>query len=580
MNEPRTDMTAGGRPQPAGKSLREFVTLSRQIMHLANEKTRRGEFLRDLSKRLLEFSGCDALELRLRGNVEYRWRAVRRPEESFEYLPLRPDEPSRSISFERGNVLALKGIVYDELSGAIGSEEPCFTTYGSFSTGDVVETARRYSYPDEIRLNVFPDTSSVALIPFAIDVDNYGILRLESTRRAAFSLDIIESYETVAETLGLAIAQRRAQAALHERVKELTCLYSIARVVEDGTASVDAVIGRIVTLLPPGWQFPEIAVARIALDGQEYATDGFEAARRRQVARIVVNGASRGTVEVGYIADVEHAANAMFLKEEEHLIEGVARELGAFLERRQAAEDRSRLEAQLRHADRLATIGQLAAGVAHEINEPLGSILGYAQLARRGEDLPEGTRDDLDRIITASLQAREIVNKLKLFARQAPIRKVSVSVARVVDEALSLIETRCASEGIELVRTANTPLPDVSADPVQLKQVVVNLAVNAIQAMPGGGTLSVSIDSDGRSAVVEVKDTGVGMTQEVLDQLFNPFFTTKDVGEGTGLGLSVVHGIVTAHGGAIDVESEVGKGSRFIVRLPVRDDSGTAVTSD
>jgi signal transduction histidine kinase len=545
-------------------------------MQSANRETRRGDFLRALSKLLLQFSGCDALELRLRGNVEYRWRAVSRPEESFVF------EPSRVGELEDGSTLSeVKGMprltaaIHDELEGVIDPAAECFTPSGSFWTGDLAQTVFRHSSAKGIRLNVFPGANSVALVPFAIDVNNFGILRLECSRRNAFSLDTIESYEVVGETLGLAIAQRRSQAALHERVKELACLYGIARIVEDSTASVDEAIERIVKLLPPGWQFSESAVARITLDGKEYATGGFEAARSRQVAEIMVNGQCRGTVEVGYIIDVAEAVNGVFLKEEAHLIEGVAREIGEFLDRRQAAVERLNLEAQLRHADRLATIGQLAAGVAHEINEPLGSILGYAQLAQKGGEFPESTAEDLNKIIAASLQAREIVNKLRLFARQAPIQKVPVSIARILDEALSLVENRCANEGIALVRHVEEGLPDVPAAPVQLKQVVVNLVVNAMQAMPGGGILTVSTRFDHSSAVVEIEDNGVGMTEDVMDQIFNPFFTTKDVGEGTGLGLSVVHGIVSAHGGTIDVESEEGKGSKFTVRLPYRVGPGT-----
>jgi signal transduction histidine kinase len=566
-------MEAEDQPQSTGKLPRGFITLSRQIMNLANQGIPRVEFLQELSKLLLRFSGCDALELRIRGKHEYRWRAVCRPEQSFVYEALGVDEPESgpTSSDERGS-LSLGRIVHDELEGKVDHAAPCFTPHGSFWTGDVVDTVTRHSTQNDDRLGVYADTTSMALIPFAIDVDNFGILRLENALRDEFTLEMIELYEAVMETLGLAIAQRRAQAALRERVKELACLYSIARVVEDSTGDVEEALEQIVRILPPAWQFPEVAVARITLDGHAYSPGDFEAARSRQVAKIVVNGRSRGEVEVGYVEDVQHVVNGPFLEEEEQLIRGVARKIGAFLERRQAAAERVKLEAQLRHADRLATIGQLAAGVAHEINEPLGSILGYAQLAGKGCDLAEDTANDLKKIVAASLQAREIVTKLKLFARQAPIEVSWVSVAPVVDYALTLVETRCANEGIEIVKRVESDLPDVPADPVQLKQIMVNLIVNGIQAMPNGGTLTVVASCDESSVVIEVRDTGMGMTEEVMEQIFNPFFTTKDVGEGTGLGLCVVHGIVTAHGGTTDVESEVGKGSKLTVRLPFQAD--------
>jgi signal transduction histidine kinase len=121
---------------------------------------------------------------------------------------------------------------------------------------------------------------------------------------------------------------------------------------------------------------------------------------------------------------------------------------------------------------------------------------------------------------------------------------------------------------------------EILADQVQLKQVVVNLVVNSIQAMAGGGRLTVVISRDDSTAVIEVEDTGAGMTEDAMDQIFNPFFTTKDVGQGTGLGLCVVHGIVAAHGGTVGVESEVGKGSKFTVRLPFEAQPGSEVNHE
>jgi signal transduction histidine kinase len=246
----------------------------------------------------------------------------------------------------------------------------------------------------------------------------------------------------------------------------------------------------------------------------------------------------------------------------------VARAIGQFVDRHEAERQQLQLQEQLRHADRLATVGQLTAGIAHEINEPLSSILGFAQLARKDRDLADSTANDLSKIVAASLQAREIVNKLKVFARQAPIQKAWVSVADVVDDALTLVESRCLHQGVELVRRVVSELREVYLDPGQLKQVVVNLAVNALQAMPDGGTLTVVMGRDDSCTIIEVQDTGIGMSDEVVGQIFNPFFTTKDVGEGTGLGLCVVQGIVTAHGGTINVESDEGKGTNFTIRLP------------
>jgi signal transduction histidine kinase len=145
-----------------------------------------------------------------------------------------------------------------------------------------------------------------------------------------------------------------------------------------------------------------------------------------------------------------------------------------------------------------------------------------------------------------------------------------------MQEGMYFLESRCTKEGIKLVRRLQEDLPDVMADPSQLHQVLVNLVVNAIQAMPRGGTLTLATRADTGRACLMVEDTGVGMSAEVMEQLFMPFFTTKEVGEGTGLGLAVVHGIVTAHKGVVKVNSEVGRGSTFEVCLPT-DDSGSPI---
>ena len=150
-----------------------------------------------------------------------------------------------------------------------------------------------------------------------------------------------------------------------------------------------------------------------------------------------------------------------------------------------------------------------------------------------------------------------------------PPKKALINLNKVVEEGLYLFESRCMKEGIELVRDLSPDLPEVHADPSQLNQVLVNLVINAVQAMPSGGRLTLRTlhDKDHISLIVE--DTGTGMDGEVLKKIYTPFFTTKDVGQGTGLGLPVVHGIVTSHGGSINVESNVNQGTRFEIQLPL-----------
>ncbi|MDD4051684.1 MAG: ATP-binding protein, partial [candidate division Zixibacteria bacterium] len=254
---------------------------------------------------------------------------------------------------------------------------------------------------------------------------------------------------------------------------------------------------------------------------------------------------------------------------ERNLINEIARQVGLIVEHWETEQETARLQEQLRHADRLATVGQLSAGVAHELNEPLVAILGFAQLLKGSPDLSNQAARDVEKIINASLHAREIIRKLMLFTRQMPARKAKCDFNQLISEGLYFLESRCAKEGIVIIRELEDGLPQFLADQSQLYQVLVNLAVNAVQAMPQGGKLTIRTRSDAENVYMTVEDTGIGMNAEVQKQLFIPFFTTKDVGQGTGLGLAVVHGIISAHGGSITVNSVVGKGSTFEVRLPL-----------
>jgi len=365
------------------------------------------------------------------------------------------------------------------------------------------------------------------------------------------------------------------KAALTERVKELTCLYGIAQIAGQPDISLEEIIQRIVNLLPPAWQYPETAFARIILDGISYTTQGFHECRQKQTAEIIVGGVPRGFVEMVYVEEKPELDEGPFLKEERNLIDGVAGQIALVVEQRQAEEDKVKLHNQLLHADRLATIGMLAAGVAHELNEPLGNILGFAQLAKKGDGVPVVVKQDIEKIEAASLHARDIIRKLLVFARQAPPKKAQVNLNQVVEDGLYFFEARCAKEGIEIVRLLSTDLPAITADPAQLNQLVVNLVVNALQSMPGAGKITVQTRFCDHNVYLIVEDTGAGMSKEVLDKIFIPFFTTKDVGHGTGLGLPVVYGIVTAHSGSINVKSEPGCGTRFEIQLPVAEPEDT-----
>jgi PAS domain S-box-containing protein len=259
---------------------------------------------------------------------------------------------------------------------------------------------------------------------------------------------------------------------------------------------------------------------------------------------------------------------------------------------RHAAEDElRRLEKQLRLAQRLEAMGTLAGGIAHDFNNILGAILGYGEMALRG--VPKGgrLRRDLDSIMTAGERGRALVDRVLAFSRSGLGERVPVHVEKVVREALDLLEATLP-EGIRVEAKLRAGRAALLGDPTQVHQVLMNLGTNAVQAMPAGGTLFVSLDAVrceaeraatvgnlalGEYVVLTVADSGTGIAREIIDRIFDPFFTTKEVGTGTGLGLSLVHSIVAELGGAIDVASMPRQGSEFTVYLPR---AGDAAQSD
>jgi two-component system NtrC family sensor kinase len=229
---------------------------------------------------------------------------------------------------------------------------------------------------------------------------------------------------------------------------------------------------------------------------------------------------------------------------------------------------RVRLEEQLLHTEKMASVGLLAAGVAHEVNTPLAGISSYTQLLRGKLDDPE-TRDQLlDKIEKQSFRAAKIINSLLNFSRSSGTEYAPVDVNKALLDVLSLVEHQLAGSRIRVRRELASDLPPVRGNENRLQQVFFNLILNARDAMPRGGWLTLVSHADTDTVVVEVQDTGHGIRREHVRRIYDPFFTTKGMGRGTGLGLSVSYGIVQELGGAIFVESTPGKGSRFQVALP------------
>ena len=229
-----------------------------------------------------------------------------------------------------------------------------------------------------------------------------------------------------------------------------------------------------------------------------------------------------------------------------------------------------RHEKQMAHADRLASIGQLSSGIAHEINNPLGIIQGYTQLLLRTEPADTQRHNDLSTILKHAKNCKAIVEDLLNFARRSKPTAEVVNIHEVIDDALVFLAHRSKTPAVEIQKYYQDNIPSLRIDEKKIKQVLINLVMNAKHAVGEKGQISIhtNYDPGADHVCISVKDDGYGIEPKNLKRIFDPFFTTKPTGEGTGLGLAVSYGIIKSHGGDIEVDSTPGSGTEFRVLLP------------
>jgi two-component system NtrC family sensor kinase len=227
---------------------------------------------------------------------------------------------------------------------------------------------------------------------------------------------------------------------------------------------------------------------------------------------------------------------------------------------------------KIMESERLAIIGQLAADVAHELNNPLQGIVAYSHLILEGSNGEDATTTSIHKIVAQADRCTKIIRGLLDFSRQRKPQKQPTDINAVLEECLSLVETQALFHNIDVVKRLHKALPPIVMDPSQMQQVFINMIINAAEAMGGSGKLTVRTrfaHSGDLAVAIDFTDTGQGISSENLDRIFDPFFTTKEVGHGTGLGLAISYGIIKEHKGSVSVQSELGTGTTFTVRLPV-----------
>jgi PAS domain S-box-containing protein len=422
---------------------------------------------------------------------------------------------------------------------------------------------------------------SCAAFPLTRDARPLGLLVLYADRPHYFRDEELRVLRALADDISFAVASAATEAErqrlvreLAERVKELTLLHRTASLLQPDRELDQAFLADLVAAIPLAWQHPDVCEARIGCGDVEARTPGWRRTPWMQSASFTAGGLG-GVIEVAYLAERPLAAEGPFLGEERALLQSLADMLGAHV-------DRQRAQAQLRQAQRIQSLGTLAGGIAHDFNNVLVAVGGNVELAARALAPDHPAQTHLRRIDQATRRAVDLVQRILAFSRQQEPRWATVPLQPVVEEVLKLLHATLPA-GIEIRTRFDADVPNVRADSGQIHQVLMNLATNAAHAMSEcGGVLEIRLEAasldataagalelrEGHHARLSVSDTGCGMERATLERIFEPFYTTKQPGHGTGLGLSVVHGIVKSHGAAITVDSQVGVGTTFSLYFP------------
>ncbi|TDT50337.1 phospho-acceptor domain-containing protein [Maribacter spongiicola] len=357
-----------------------------------------------------------------------------------------------------------------------------------------------------------------------------------------------------------------AEEKLKERVKELTCLYEVTSIIVNSDYDqLETSLEAIVYCLKRAWQFETVTEAFLKVGDYQVHTDDFTHDMVMLVSKIKVFNKIEGEILVGYPSSTHTPSD--FLEEEQTLLNNVALDVGNLIERKQIRDSEAITRRQMERRDRLHILGEITAGIAHELNTPLANILGFAELLKDKITDKETVRD-LEKIMDSAIFSREIVKKLMFFACEMPQEMKKVQFIPIVTNVIKLLEPSLRSKNLKMIKAFDTEKIALKADTVQLTQVLFNLIMNAIYYSPELGTITVGIVETDNHISIKILDEGNGIPTELEDKVFEPFFTTKPIGEGSGLGLSVVHGIITSHKGKLEHKPNTPKGTIFTVDFP------------
>ncbi|HEA31476.1 MAG TPA: HAMP domain-containing histidine kinase [Leeuwenhoekiella sp.] len=353
------------------------------------------------------------------------------------------------------------------------------------------------------------------------------------------------------------------ETALKERIKELTCLYEVSSILMNVThEKLYDELKAIGASLKKAFQFPSETQIEIFIPGHSVSTGKSSAVGILSSAIILFNK------NVGHIEAQLNQEKLGFLAEEQQLLDNIALKIGDLLERIEIVKNESVLRMQMERADRLNILGELTAGIAHELNTPLANILGYAELLRPKMQVDQEAEADVEKIISSAIYSREVVKKLMFFACEMPQEMKKVNIVPSIKGAVDLLDATFRKSEVRYIVKIEEEQLWLRADIIQLTQIIFNLVINAIYFSPKNALVTIEAFQNEYSVILKITDEGSGLSEVALEKVFQPFFTTKPVGQGSGLGLSVVHGIVASHKGTIIAANNEDRGATFTVTLP------------
>ena len=356
------------------------------------------------------------------------------------------------------------------------------------------------------------------------------------------------------------------EAKLRERVKELTCLYEVTSIIANSNYDhLEASLEAITYCLKRGWQFIEDTEVYLSVGHYSAQTSNYTPSQVSISSSIKVFNNKEGHITVAYPSQKYTIAD--FLDEERTLLDNVSLAVGNLLERKSIRDQEIATKKHMERTDRLYILGEITAGIAHELNTPLANILGFAELLQENINEPTAVQD-LQKIMDNAIFSREIVKKLMFFACEMPREMTVVALIPTVENVLNLLKPQFRLKNIDLKRTFSNEDLEIKADTVQLTQVLFNLIMNAVYYSPENGSIEIKINDTEKAIRISVSDEGMGITPENAEKVFEPFFTTKPKAEGSGLGLSVVHGIISSHQGSISHSPNEPSGTIFTIDFP------------